>query len=289
MLVEFYAPWCGHCKQLAPEYEKASTELLADKIKLAKVDCTEENELCAQHDVEGFPTLKVFRNGQSRVQRQPKGGRHCLVHEEAGAPCSVHRQPPTTGPSSRARTVSLLSPTSMLPTPRAVLPSRMLPTTTVTATTLVLSTMLPSSRRPVSRRPPLLCTVSLTSPRSSSMTPSSTMRRSWAASSRPQSIPLVDELSADNFMNYAESGLPLAYLFSDPDSKTCRPTSTRSRLSPRRTRASSTLSGLTVSSTLRTPSRSTSSPRTGPRLRFRTLSRTSSSLLRISLATSWAR
>jgi len=59
--VPVYAPWCGHCKALAPEYEDAATQLKEKNIKLVKVDCTEETDLCQKHGVEGYPTLKVFR------------------------------------------------------------------------------------------------------------------------------------------------------------------------------------------------------------------------------------
>jgi len=65
VLAEFFAPWCGHCKALAPEYEVAATELKEKNIALVKVDCTEENDLCKDHGVEGFPTLKVFRGLES--------------------------------------------------------------------------------------------------------------------------------------------------------------------------------------------------------------------------------
>jgi protein disulfide-isomerase A1 len=51
----------GHCKALAPEYEEAATSLKEKKIALAKIDCTEEAELCQSFGVEGYPTLKVFR------------------------------------------------------------------------------------------------------------------------------------------------------------------------------------------------------------------------------------
>jgi len=65
-LVEFFAPWCGHCKRLAPEYEKAATVLKSNDppVPLIKVDCTAETKTCGKHGVNGYPTLKIFKNGE---------------------------------------------------------------------------------------------------------------------------------------------------------------------------------------------------------------------------------
>ena len=58
-LVEFFAPWCGHCKALAPEYRKAA-KALNGIAKIGAVDCDKEQALAQKYGVKGFPTLKVF-------------------------------------------------------------------------------------------------------------------------------------------------------------------------------------------------------------------------------------
>lgn len=75
-LVEFFAPWCGHCKKLAPVYEELATafESQKEKVIIAKVDADEHKDLGRRFGVQGFPTLKWF-DGKSKDPVDYNSGR----------------------------------------------------------------------------------------------------------------------------------------------------------------------------------------------------------------------
>ncbi|XP_019177239.1 PREDICTED: protein disulfide-isomerase-like [Ipomoea nil] len=95
IVVEFYAPWCGHCQRLAPEYEKAASLLSSHDppITLAKIDVSDKvnSEIATKFKIQGFPTIKILRSGGNAIQEY-KGPR-----EADGIVTYLKKQ---TGPSS---------------------------------------------------------------------------------------------------------------------------------------------------------------------------------------------
>lgn len=61
--VEFYAPWCGHCKKLVPEWERTAELCQEADILVAKVDAIAHKSLAQEHEVQSFPTLKLYKGG----------------------------------------------------------------------------------------------------------------------------------------------------------------------------------------------------------------------------------
>lgn len=66
-MVEFYAPWCGHCKNLAPEWKLAAKQLKNSGVVLADVDATVHQTLASKFQIKGFPTIKYFMPGSTRA------------------------------------------------------------------------------------------------------------------------------------------------------------------------------------------------------------------------------
>nr|XP_017030633.1 protein disulfide isomerase-like 1-2 [Drosophila kikkawai] len=79
-LVMFYAPWCGFCQRLEPEYARAAELVKFDEppIKLAKIDCSEAGkEICHKYAIQAYPTLKIFR--QDGLCQDYKGPRQAAA------------------------------------------------------------------------------------------------------------------------------------------------------------------------------------------------------------------
>ncbi|KAF0757818.1 hypothetical protein AaE_004138, partial [Aphanomyces astaci] len=62
VFAKFYAPWCGHCKSLAPTWKQLSAAFsVLDNAAVVHIDCDKHESLCTTHGIEGFPTLKLYR------------------------------------------------------------------------------------------------------------------------------------------------------------------------------------------------------------------------------------
>ena len=65
--VKFFAPWCGHCKRLAPTWTELGQKFITDdNVKIIKVDCTNDasKKVCNEQEVDGFPTLLLYEDGK---------------------------------------------------------------------------------------------------------------------------------------------------------------------------------------------------------------------------------
>jgi len=75
VVVDFWAEWCGPCKQIAPALEEISTEM-GEKVKVAKLNVDENPNIAAKYGVRGIPTLMIFKDGElaaTKVGAMPKG------------------------------------------------------------------------------------------------------------------------------------------------------------------------------------------------------------------------
>ncbi|SCV73102.1 BQ2448_7027 [Microbotryum intermedium] len=253
-LIEFFAPWCGHCKSLAPQaqrcsmpqnadqarivlcpvvsvfrshvpsallstpspppqYEAASDILAKQGVVLAKVDCTVEADLCSSHGVSGYPTLKIFRKGESSDYGGTRKADGIVSHmKKQLLPAISDVTASTHDEFSKADKLVFIAYLNEEDT----------------ASKEVFTAFAES------HRDDYLFGLSHDAHKVAGVTPPAVVlyktfdegrneftdkfsSQALEAFAKEHTVPILDEISPDNFAMYAEAGIPLAYIFIPDD------------------------------------------------------------------------
>jgi protein disulfide-isomerase A1 len=217
ILVEFFAPWCGHCKALAPHYEEAATALKEKNIKLAKVDCVDEADLCQEKGVQGYPTLKVYRNGVASDYTGPRkadGIISYMVKQSLPAVSEVtSANHDEFQKADKIVAIAYLASPTDAPAPEFSKTAEAHRDDYLFGITTDEEVIKAAGVTP----PAIVVYRSFDEPKSEYPYPSSSATlkdlEEWI---KELAIPVLDEVNGENYAIYAQSSKPLAYLFIDP-------------------------------------------------------------------------
>jgi protein disulfide-isomerase A1 len=217
ILVEFFAPWCGHCKALAPHYEEAATALKDKNIKLAKVDCVDEADLCQSKGIQGYPTLKVYRKGEPTEYSGPRKADGIISYMAkqslpAVSEVTAENHDDFKKADKIVAIAYLSSPTDV---PAAEFSAA---AETHRDDYLFGSTTDKDAIAAAGVTPPTIVVYrAFDEPKSEYPYPiSSVTKKDLEDWIKELAIPVIDEVNGDNYAVYASSSKPLAYLFIDP-------------------------------------------------------------------------
>ncbi|KAI7850927.1 protein disulfide isomerase [Circinella umbellata] len=219
MLVEFYAPWCGHCKALAPEYETAATALKEDQVKLGKVDCTVNQDLCQEYEVRGYPTLKVFRKGDTSEYKGTRKADGIISYmQKQAAPAITDLNADNFEKFKESDRVVVVAYTSSSDEKSKTAVKEVADKLRDDYFFGLVTDESLAKEHNVDTFPSLVIYKQFDQELDGG-------RSEWTESLedgvkiqefiKTNSVPLLDEISASNFAAYADAGLPLAYIFAD--------------------------------------------------------------------------
>ncbi|KAG2141741.1 thioredoxin-like protein [Suillus bovinus] len=217
ILVEFYAPWCGHCKALAPHYEEAATALKEKDIKLAKVDCVDQADLCQSHGVQGYPTLKIFRHGEPTEYSGPRkadGIINYMLRQDLPAVSAVTASNLTEFQNADKLVVlAYVSTTAKAPAPEFSATAEKLRDEYLFGITSDAAAIAAAGVTP-----PAIVVYRNFDEHATEYPypPSAATTAELEAWVQQLAIPILGEVNGETYAMYAGSGKPIAYLFLDP-------------------------------------------------------------------------
>ncbi|KAH9482699.1 Protein disulfide-isomerase [Psilocybe cubensis] len=217
LLVEFFAPWCGHCKALAPHYEEAATALKEKNIKLAKVDCVDEADLCQSKGIQGYPTLKVYRKGEATDYTGPRktdGIISYMIKQSLPAVSEVTAENHEEfTKSDKIVAIAYLATSTDAPAAEFSATANSHRDDYLFGLTTDKAAIEAAGVTP----PTVVVYRSFDEPKSEYPYPISSLTKKdleeWV---KELAIPILDEVNGENYAIYAGSPKPLAYLFIDP-------------------------------------------------------------------------